>query len=105
MSTASPRGEPTGTDPKELMKKIVAEHAVCAKTFPRCVGLGWFTNEEICTALANLASMVALQAKRKQSSSGVLLGDDVLTLVVEPHTDHSLIMALVIVYGLIRGRM
>ncbi|KAM1024899.1 hypothetical protein FF1_038067 [Malus domestica] len=42
------------------------------------------------------------EAKRKQPSSGVVFRDDVLTLVVEPHVDHSFIMALVTVYGLIR---
>ncbi|KAF3448542.1 hypothetical protein FNV43_RR09255 [Rhamnella rubrinervis] len=46
------------------------------------------------------------EAKRKQSSSGVVLGDDVLTLVIEQDVqDHSLIMALVTVYGLIRYKM
>ncbi|KAH0974796.1 hypothetical protein GBA52_016695 [Prunus armeniaca] len=45
------------------------------------------------------------EAKRKQSSSGVVLGDDVLSLVVEAHVDHSLIMALVTVYGLIRHQL
>ncbi|GMY30282.1 protein LURP-one-related 4-like [Fagus crenata] len=55
--------------------------------------------------IVNINGDIIAEAKRKQSSSGVLLGDDVLTLVVEPHTDHSLIMALVIVYGLIRRRM
>ncbi|KAK9277112.1 hypothetical protein L1049_006651 [Liquidambar formosana] len=45
------------------------------------------------------------EVMRKQSSSGVMLGDDVLSLVVEPHIDHSLIMALVAVYGLIGHKM
>ncbi|KAG2681223.1 hypothetical protein I3760_11G134100 [Carya illinoinensis] len=54
--------------------------------------------------LNNEGDIVA-EAKPKQSSSGVLLGENVLTLVVEPHMDHSLIMALVIVYGLLRRRM
>ncbi|XP_047306699.1 protein LURP-one-related 4-like [Impatiens glandulifera] len=41
------------------------------------------------------------QVKQKESScGGVLLGEDVLSLVVEPHEDHSLVMAIVIVYGL-----
>ena len=48
---------------------------------------------------------MVLQAKQKLSSSGVVLGDDVLSLEVEPHKDHSLIMALVTVYGLIRRKM
>lgn len=46
-----------------------------------------------------------MQAKAKHSGSGVVLGDDVLTLEVVPYIDHSLILALVIVYGLIRGRL
>lgn len=46
-----------------------------------------------------------VQAKQKLSSSGVVLGDDVLTLEVVPHMDHSLIMAIVIVYGLIYRKM
>ncbi|KAI5328882.1 hypothetical protein L3X38_028279 [Prunus dulcis] len=48
---------------------------------------------------------VVAETKRKQSSSGVVLGDDVFTLVVEPHVDHSFIMALVTVYGLIRHQI
>lgn len=46
-----------------------------------------------------------MQAKQKQSSSGVVLGADVLSLDVESDKDHSFIMALVIVYGLITGKM
>lgn len=41
------------------------------------------------------------QVKRKQTASGVALGEDVLTLVVEPNVDHLLIMGLVVVCGLI----
>ncbi|KAF5478289.1 hypothetical protein F2P56_004861 [Juglans regia] len=48
---------------------------------------------------------VVAEAKPKHSGSGVVLGDDVLTLEVVPYIDHSLILALVIVYGLIRGRL
>ncbi|XP_075639722.1 protein LURP-one-related 4 [Castanea sativa] len=48
---------------------------------------------------------VVAEAKRKYSSSGVVLGEDVLALEVVPHMDHSLIMAFVVVYGLIRRRM
>lgn len=48
-----------------------------------------------------------VQVKRKQSSSGVILGEDVLSLKVEalPQVDHLLIMALVIVYGLINDKL
>ncbi|GMN32212.1 hypothetical protein TIFTF001_003560 [Ficus carica] len=45
------------------------------------------------------------EAKRKQSSSGVILGDDVLTLVIEESVDHSLVMALLTVYGLMQHKM
>ncbi|KAM1034721.1 hypothetical protein TB2_037520 [Malus domestica] len=48
---------------------------------------------------------IVAEAKQKLSSSGVVLGDDVLTLEVVPHMDHSLIMAIVIVYGLICRKM
>ncbi|KAJ9173583.1 hypothetical protein P3X46_016703 [Hevea brasiliensis] len=48
---------------------------------------------------------VVAEVKKKQSSSGIALGDDLLTLIVEPHTDHSLIMAIVTVYGLINYKM
>ncbi|KAB1222528.1 Protein LURP-one-related 4 [Morella rubra] len=45
---------------------------------------------------------VVAEAKPKHSSSGVVLGDDVLILEVVPRFDHSFVMALVIVYGLIQ---
>ncbi|KAG4199353.1 hypothetical protein ERO13_A05G141501v2 [Gossypium hirsutum] len=45
------------------------------------------------------------EVKSKQSKSGVSLGEDVLTMVVEPHIDHSLVMGLVVVYSLINGTM
>ncbi|KAF4364742.1 hypothetical protein F8388_020323 [Cannabis sativa] len=44
------------------------------------------------------------KAKRKQST-GVILGDDVLNLVIEASVDHSLVMALVTVYGLMQRKM
>lgn len=46
-----------------------------------------------------------IQIKQKQTSSGVALGDDVVTLEVEANTDHSLMVAFVTVYGLICGWM
>lgn len=48
-----------------------------------------------------------VQVKGKQSSSGVILGEDVLSLRVEalPQINHLLIMALVIVYGLIQQQL
>ncbi|KAL8114575.1 hypothetical protein AgCh_021440 [Apium graveolens] len=49
---------------------------------------------------------VVADVKQKQSSSGVLLGQDVLSLKLEPLVDdHSFVMALVAVYGLLTRRM
>lgn len=45
------------------------------------------------------------EMKRKQSVGGVFLGNDVLTMVVEPNTDHYLIMGLMVAYGLIHSRI
>ncbi|XP_034707362.1 protein LURP-one-related 4-like [Vitis riparia] len=55
--------------------------------------------------IVNSEGGVMAEVKQKQTSSGVVLGDDVLNLVVEPHVDHSLVMALVAVCGLIHHRM
>ncbi|KAL5551718.1 hypothetical protein UlMin_001894 [Ulmus minor] len=55
--------------------------------------------------IINLDGNIIAEAKQKLSSSGVVLGDDVLTLEVESNEDHSLIMALVTVYGLSRRKM
>ncbi|KDP25460.1 hypothetical protein JCGZ_20616 [Jatropha curcas] len=48
---------------------------------------------------------VVAEVKQKQSSSGITLGDDVLSLIVESHIDHCLIMAIVTVYGLINYKL
>ncbi|XP_012836242.1 PREDICTED: protein LURP-one-related 11-like [Erythranthe guttata] len=52
-----------------------------------------------------LAEFNKLQAMQKQSIEGIALGDDVLALMVEPHADQSLVMALVTVYGLINNKL
>ncbi|XP_050228656.1 protein LURP-one-related 11-like [Mercurialis annua] len=49
--------------------------------------------------------VVIAKATRKQTSTGIVLGDDVLTLMVEPNVDHSFVMALVTVYGLMMNRL
>ncbi|XVF86981.1 hypothetical protein PTKIN_Ptkin18bG0084100 [Pterospermum kingtungense] len=51
-----------------------------------------------------LGGLIA-EVKRKQSRCGISLGEDVLTMVVEPHVDHSLVMGLVVVYSLINSKM
>ena len=43
--------------------------------------------------------------RRYHRACGVGLGEDVLSLVVEPHADHSLVMGLVLVHGLMNHTM
>ncbi|XP_023752096.1 protein LURP-one-related 11 [Lactuca sativa] len=45
------------------------------------------------------------ELKQKQTTTGINLGDDVFTLIVQPHVDHSFIMAIVMVYGLINNHI
>ncbi|KAG8374915.1 hypothetical protein BUALT_Bualt10G0045200 [Buddleja alternifolia] len=55
--------------------------------------------------IVDFSGHLLAEAIQKQSSAGVVLGDDVLTLTVEPQADPSLIMALVTVYGLINNKL
>ncbi|KAL8238812.1 hypothetical protein R6Q59_015379 [Mikania micrantha] len=57
--------------------------------------------------IVNLDQDGALVAeiKPKQTASGVDLGNDVLTLTVEPDVDQSLIMAIIMVHGLIHRQL
>ncbi|OMO58669.1 Initiation factor 2B-related protein [Corchorus olitorius] len=55
--------------------------------------------------IVNFNGQVVAEVKQKQLSSGMVLGDDVLSLEVEPYIDHSLVVALVIVYGLINRKL
>ncbi|KAL5551729.1 hypothetical protein UlMin_001905 [Ulmus minor] len=75
-----------------------------------------FLGKESCYRLESSAGKSALrildnhgrlvaEAKVKESSSGVVLGDDILNLVMEIGVDQSLVMALVTVYGLMRHKM
>jgi hypothetical protein len=43
---------------------------------------------------------VVAEVARKQTAAGVVLGDDVLTLMVEPEVHHLLVLGLVLVCGL-----
>ncbi|KAK9072925.1 hypothetical protein SSX86_009363 [Deinandra increscens subsp. villosa] len=45
------------------------------------------------------------EIKQKQTSTGINFGNDVFALTVQPHVDQSLIMAIVIVYGLIYNQI
>jgi len=55
--------------------------------------------------IVNKDGEIIAEVKQKQSSSGVVLSNDVLTLDFAAGVDHSLIMALITVYGLICGLM
>ncbi|KAK7358634.1 hypothetical protein VNO77_00572 [Canavalia gladiata] len=55
--------------------------------------------------IVNIDGQIVAEAKQKHSASGVVLSNDVLTLDLAAGTDHSLIMGLVTVYGLICGIM
>ncbi|KAL8543722.1 hypothetical protein ACS0TY_004328 [Phlomoides rotata] len=56
--------------------------------------------------IIDCSGQILAEAIQKQSSDGIPLGEDVLTLMVEPHAaDQDLIMALVTVYGLINNRL
>ncbi|RVX17053.1 Protein LURP-one-related 3 [Vitis vinifera] len=62
------------------------------------------SSNSTCKIVDELGLLVA-EVKRKTSKCGVVLGDDVLTMVVEPYIDHSLVMGLLVVYGLINHKM
>ncbi|GFS37161.1 LURP-one-like protein [Actinidia rufa] len=66
------------------------------------VGIG---KKKIGFKITDWCDELVAEVRPKQLSSGVLLGDDVLTLVVEPQMDHSLVMALVTVYGLMTDKI
>ncbi|XP_073299242.1 protein LURP-one-related 11-like [Primulina huaijiensis] len=57
-----------------------------------------------CRIVDDFGNLVA-EVKRKITKGGVVLGEDVLTMVVEPYEDHCLIMGLVVVFGLVHRKM
>ncbi|XP_040986880.1 protein LURP-one-related 11-like [Juglans microcarpa x Juglans regia] len=64
----------------------------------------WSSCKSACKLVDQFGGLVA-ELKRKKSAGGVDLGNDVLTLVVEPYFDHSLIMGVFVVYCLINCKM
>ncbi|KAL5698615.1 hypothetical protein ACHQM5_029630 [Ranunculus cassubicifolius] len=60
---------------------------------------------KVACKIVNQAGELVAEVMRKQSASGIVLGEDVLKLVIEPNVDHSLAMAFVIVYNLMNRRM
>ncbi|KAB1199301.1 Protein LURP-one-related 3 [Morella rubra] len=64
---------------------------------------GW-SSKSVCEIADPFGTLVA-ELKRKKSACGVDLGNDVLTMVVEPHLDHSLIVGVFVVYYLINCKI
>ncbi|KAL8537849.1 hypothetical protein ACS0TY_012835 [Phlomoides rotata] len=62
-------------------------------------------SSKLCCRIVDDVGGLVAEVKRKTTKSGVVLGEDVLTMVVEPHIDHSLIMGLVVVLGLIHNKL
>ncbi|KAH6821162.1 hypothetical protein C2S53_019677 [Perilla frutescens var. hirtella] len=62
------------------------------------------SSKQSCRIVDTFGGLVA-EVKRKITTNGVVLGEDVLTMVVEPHIDHSLIMGLVVVFGLMHHKL
>uniref|UniRef100_A0A0E0LPM8 Tubby C-terminal domain-containing protein n=1 Tax=Oryza punctata TaxID=4537 RepID=A0A0E0LPM8_ORYPU len=58
-----------------------------------------------CRIVDDATGGVVAEVKGKTTAGGVALGDDVLTLTVEPNVDHALIMGMVLVYGLMNHTM
>ncbi|KAJ7952336.1 Protein LURP-one-related like [Quillaja saponaria] len=87
---------------KLVMRNTVCQIKVASATY-------WILRSsaaKVAFTIVDVDGDIVAQAKQKlQSSSEVVLGDDVVTLEVKSDVDHSLIMALVTVYGLIRRRM
>ncbi|KAL3652656.1 hypothetical protein CASFOL_002337 [Castilleja foliolosa] len=64
-----------------------------------------FEGKSTVKIIDHFSGKLLAEAVQKQSSEGVSLGEDVLTLMVEPKADQSLVMALVTVYGLINNKL
>ncbi|CAN6206441.1 unnamed protein product [Urochloa humidicola] len=58
-----------------------------------------------CRIVDEATGVAVAEVKRKVTPGGVALGEDVLSLVVEPGPDLSLVVGLVLVYGLINRTM
>ncbi|XP_040377532.1 protein LURP-one-related 11-like [Oryza brachyantha] len=52
-----------------------------------------------CRIVDGATGAAVAEVRRKTTTAGVALGDDVLTLVVEPNVEHSLILALLLVHA------
>lgn len=63
------------------------------------------TGKQECRIVDSSTGLAVAEAKRKTTVCGVALGEDVLSLAVEPHADPSLVMGLLLVHGLMNHTM
>ncbi|KAI5655514.1 hypothetical protein M9H77_32701 [Catharanthus roseus] len=89
--------------------KVLGGNTTCRVTMGSSAGgilyrlIGSHGNSEF--KIIDSEGRVVAEAKQKRSSKGVCYGDDVLSLVVEPHTDQLLILALMTIHGLINHKL
>ncbi|KZV40974.1 protein LURP-one-related 4 [Dorcoceras hygrometricum] len=75
----------------------------CDENIGSCYKILGFEGKSILKIIDSSGHILA-EATQKQTS-GVALGDDVSTLMVEADADQSLVMALITVYGLINNKL
>ncbi|KAM1788002.1 protein LURP-one-related 3-like [Malus sylvestris] len=90
---------------KSILGNKECSYKVTMRSESNCYRLEGLNSKSTAFRIMDSNRRVVAEAKTKQSRSGVVLGDDVFTLAVEPHVDHSFIMALVTVYGMIRRQI
>ncbi|KAK4488261.1 hypothetical protein RD792_004008 [Penstemon davidsonii] len=89
---------------REITSFVIQECNGVAGNCYKIVGLEGKSTLKIIDFSGRILAEVKLVIQ-KQSLGGVSLGDDVLSLTVEPQTDQTLIMALVLVHGMINRKL
>lgn len=57
-------------------------------------------------AIEDGSGRLLAEVKKKRSGiNGLELGDDVLTMMVEPQVDHSFVMGIVVAYSLLKCKL
>ncbi|XP_047952051.1 protein LURP-one-related 11-like [Salvia hispanica] len=87
---------------REISCRVVLKLEENSESYYRIIGLEGKASLKI---VDEFSGHLLAEAVQKQSSEGIPLGNDVVTLMVESNADQSLIMALVTIYGLINNRM
>ncbi|KAH6755034.1 hypothetical protein C2S52_010217 [Perilla frutescens var. hirtella] len=86
---------------REISCRVILKHEENNTSFCRIKGL----EGKSAFKIIDFSGQLLAEAIEKQSSEGIPLGKDVVSLMVEPHADQSLIMALVTIYGLINNTL